>query len=827
MLNSENHTAVSGRRVGMLGFVAIVLAFVLLIAGGALAQEEQSGSAPSPSERERLESLLQTLENDGARAELTQQIRTLLDVTDEAEEPGILPFLPQAESIGAQGLTYLSDQIGQVGNHGAAVVDALGTLPQVGNWVFSQLEDPRTRDRWIEVAASLAIVIGVAVAVRLVAIWLIRPARRVPENAQDRSAIAKLMLLGLAGLFDLIPLVAFLAAAYVALGIIDPTNQVRLVALAVINASAITGLIAVITRMILTPRRPPLRLLPLSDETAIYFYLWFRRIAFTTVYGFFAAEAGQALGMPLAIRNAVLVGVGAAVAIMVIIVILQNRAALAARLRGPVPVRPRSRSRERQSTMDLLQRRFADVWHLLAIAFVLINFAIFALDVEGGVIFMITGTALTVVTVIIAKLALRGFGWILTYLLSKKSALTGTYPALEKHWDFYITLLNKLGKGLILIVSGLALLEIWALGGFAWTTTEFGRASLASAVTISIIILLAVFAWELVGNAVERRLSETDEDGNTVEPTGRTKTLLPLLRNAFMIMLLTVVILVILSEIGVNIAPLLAGAGVIGLAIGFGAQALVRDVITGLFILFEDWFNVGDVVDIGGQVGVVEGLTIRTVRLRDLSGNVHMIQFGDVTTATNMTKEFSYAVIDIGVAYRENTDYVVNVLAEIAEKLKEDSEYGPSIIEPLEVLGVDSFSESAVIIRVRFKTAPIKQWWISREFRRRVKLRFDELGIELPIPHTRMYFGENKDGTAPAARLRIERPGSQPQPARKKKAASGGTADTVKPLTASTQDFEPLLEEIEKEMDEADSDDRNDADNERTKGETRHKGPVD
>jgi small conductance mechanosensitive channel len=219
------------------------------------------------------------------------------------------------------------------------------------------------------------------------------------------------------------------------------------------------------------------------------------------------------------------------------------------------------------------------------------------------------------------------------------------------------------------------------------------------------------------------------------------RTLLPLIRNVARVVLGVIVTLTVLSELGVDIAPLLAGAGIAGLAIGFGAQSLVKDVITGVFILLEDSIAVGDVVNVGGHGGVVEGMTVRTVRLRDLSGNVHIVPFGEVASVLNMTKEFSYALIEAGVAYKEDVDQVIEVLREIGAGMAADPEFGPMILEPLEVIGLDSFGESSVNIRVRIKTRPIKQWAVRREFHRRMKRAFDERGIEIPFPHRTVFFG--------------------------------------------------------------------------------------
>ena len=212
-------------------------------------------------------------------------------------------------------------------------------------------------------------------------------------------------------------------------------------------------------------------------------------------------------------------------------------------------------------------------------------------------------------------------------------------------------------------------------------------------------------------------------------------------------------ILVTLSELGLNIAPLLAGAGVFGLAIGFGAQTLVKDIITGMFILMEDQLATGDVVKVGSHRGIVEGLTLRTIRLRDIAGTVHVVPFSEVTTVENLTKDYSRYVFEVGVAYREDTDQVVGALQQVGAELLADPAYKSLIIDPLEVLGVDRFGDNAVIIKARITTQPIKQWRVGREFNRRMKKRFDELGIELPFPHRTIYFGEEKSGDAPIARI--------------------------------------------------------------------------
>ncbi len=193
--------------------------------------------------------------------------------------------------------------------------------------------------------------------------------------------------------------------------------------------------------------------------------------------------------------------------------------------------------------------------------------------------------------------------------------------------------------------------------------------------------------------------------------------------------------MIILGEIGIQIGPILATAGIFGLAIGFGVQNLVQDVISGFFLLLEDQVRVGDVVQIAGKGGLVEKVGLRMIILRDLSGNAHYVRNGKVDIVTNMTKEYSRYVFDIGVAYREDVDEVMEVIKHVDEELRSDPQFRDLILEPIEILGVDAFADSAVAVRARTKTKPIQQWTVGREFNRRLKKRFDELGIEIPFPH--------------------------------------------------------------------------------------------
>ncbi|HSH51027.1 MAG TPA: mechanosensitive ion channel family protein, partial [Bacteroidales bacterium] len=222
----------------------------------------------------------------------------------------------------------------------------------------------------------------------------------------------------------------------------------------------------------------------------------------------------------------------------------------------------------------------------------------------------------------------------------------------------------------------------------------------------------------------------------------RINTLLGILKGIGKVIVWTIFLMILFKKFGIDIGPILAGAGILGLAVGFGAQELVRDFISGFFILLENQIRAGDVAIINGTGGLVEKIELRTITLRDFSGVVHVLQNGKINTISNMTKEWSAMVFDIGVAYKENVDDVIKVMQEVGEKMLTDPEYKEKIKEPLEIFGLDKFDDSAIVIKARLKTVPGDQWALGREYRRRLKKAFDEKGIEIPFPHTTVYWGE-------------------------------------------------------------------------------------
>lgn len=291
---------------------------------------------------------------------------------------------------------------------------------------------------------------------------------------------------------------------------------------------------------------------------------------------------------------------------------------------------------------------------------------------------------------------------------------------LPKLIDFSINFAQSLFRVLLIVVVALLAIKFLRLG----------------LVRLEVILVRAREASEAVPGAAAMRI----------------RTLMSVLWTIVAGLVWFTAVLTILGQVGVNVTPILASAGVVGLAVGFGAQNLVKDFVSGFFLILENQIRVGDVAIINGTGGLVEAITFRTIVLRDQAAVVHVFPNGSINTLSNMTKDWSAYVIDVGVAYREDTDRVVEVMRRVAGELQSDPQYGSAMLEPIEIIGVDAFTDSAVIIKARLKTLPIRQWMVGREYRRRLKKAFEAENIEFPFPQRTVLVGEAKAPLPPAAK---------------------------------------------------------------------------
>lgn len=292
---------------------------------------------------------------------------------------------------------------------------------------------------------------------------------------------------------------------------------------------------------------------------------------------------------------------------------------------------------------------------------------------------------------------------------------------------------------------------------------EIWLAFATSGLNVLIILLAALILQGVtrrglrsLGGLLERR--ETD-----AQRINRLRTLVRALGYVVSVVIFAIALMLVFNQFGISLAPILTAAGVLGLAIGFGAQSLVRDYFTGICLLIEDQLREGDVVEVGGKAGLVEAITLRYIRLRDYSGNVHFVPNGSVATVTNMSRDFAFAVMDVGVSYGTEVGHALEVMQEVGRELRADPTHGPLILEDLEVAGVDALADSAVVLRVRFKVAPLQQWGIRREYLRRVKAAFDREHIEIPFPHLTLYAG--REGAPEGLPLQLSQTSREQAPA--------------------------------------------------------------
>lgn len=679
------------------------------------AQEEAEAAGPS---RAELTDLVAAIEDPEARAKLLTRLKALLAATDGTAKP---------EADEESGIARaLSERIDRLSGKLVAGAALLLDPPRVAAWIRDQAESKELRDLWLNVLWMTAVVLAAGLVAELGARRLLFRARGAVE-ARARERLLPQHVAARTSL-DLVSIASFAVAAYAALFLLGAGETARAVAAPLVAASVVARAAVVLATAFFAPGAPHMRATKLDDVTANYLALWIRRFANIGAYGYFLVESTRLLGLPHGGQFLLGRAVGLLLASLAIIFVLQNRRNVAAWIRG--------------DGRNLLRRRFAAVWHLLAAGYFGSVYVVWALEIRNGFEFAFRATVISAAIIAAAKVLTAGSRIALDRGFGLRPELVRRHPGLAERANRYFSVLHHAVSWTIAAAAALAILRAWGVDSFGWIDSETARRAIGSLVTSAIVIVVAVALWEVASSAIERYL----EAGANGDPGRRARTLLPLLRRVLMIVTATVIGLVLLSEIGVDIGPLLAGAGVVGLAVGFGAQTLVKDVITGVFILAENQFGVDDVVSVGDKSGVVEDISIRTIRLRDLKGNVHIIPFSSVSTVENMTSEFSRYLFDIGVAYREDVDEVIDALEALGEEMRADPAYGGWIREPLEIMGLNELGDSAVVVRARFTTDPGRQWQVGREFNRRIKRRFDELGIEIPFPHRTVYFGEGNEG---------------------------------------------------------------------------------
>jgi small-conductance mechanosensitive channel len=699
-------------------FRAILIAVLLLVAiwPKSISAASPSAGAENPSLTE-LEQLVDTLKDDNARQAFVAQLQTLI-----AAQRGVTVKPQDPEDL----ISLLSHRINALSGEVFAGVAVLVDAPLLLAWVNGQVANEATRDRWIQVAYSLVIVFGAGFAAEWsVRRLLARVLPRAPALMRKRSAV-RVLLVAAGLILEALPVAAFAGVAVVALAMtIPPFTMARYALSALIEATIAVRLILAIARAVLVPAYADDNLVPASEETRNYLLIWVRRFTCWGIFGYAVAAAAWWLGVPGGIYALMLKISALVLAILGIVFVLQNRAVVARWIQGS--------DQAESAGLIRLRGRLGEIWHILAIVYIGAIYLAYVLRVEGGSAYILRATLVSIVVIVGARLLVRFVEQLSATGFAVAPDLKARFPELEKRANRYLPLLTRLSGAAIYVLALLLVLQAWDISSFAWFETGLGRQTAGALLSIALVLAIALAVWELLAAAIERHLAGLDAQG--APSRVRRRTLLPLLRTAMLCVIVTIAVLTILSQIGVSIAPLLAGAGVVGVAVGFGSQALVKDVITGLFILIEDQIAVGDVVDLGkDHKGVVEAISIRTIRLRDQAGAVYTVPFSEVTTVKNMTKDFAYAVARIAVAYNEDVDRVTEILRGVCDELNADEQLGPWILDPFDYQGIDSLDEASVALVLRVRTVAGKQFVVGRALNRLIKIAFDKHGIAMRDP---------------------------------------------------------------------------------------------
>jgi len=735
-----------------------LLILILLLAGFAStpAGAQQPAPAPAPAagmSAAELNSLADQLENETERRRLIEALRALsaaqrsgqpapapaqpAPAPAKASEPTKPAETPAADDPGAAIVDTVVEQVQRAGSGMAALGAVFSDLPALQTWLIQQWENPKRRALWTDVLLKLGATLVVGIAFQAIAFLLIRRPLAALEVRKSNPLWLAFVFLLLRIMVAVIPTAVFALAAYGTLAVLAPNNLTRDIAQIIVLAFVATRAVDIGGQLLLAADAALSRLLRLDGETAAYIHVWLRRLSAVGIFGYAVVRIAQRVRIPADGVDAIATLAGFIFALLLAVLVLQNRVAVAARIRGgetpsagTEPLSPRS------NAIRLLRHRTGDIWHVLALLYIGAAFAVWAFDVAGGFALILRGTLVTLGVLILARVILFAIEHGLGSLFAVRPEASHRFPGLEARANRYLPLLLGSLRLLLYAVAAFAILQAWGIDTLTWLGSSTGRNLAGRVTTIILVIVVTLVLWEATGAAIEYYLTRPGVDGTPPMRSGRVRTLLPLLRRFVSIVLGLIAALIVLSELGINIAPLLAGAGVIGLAIGFGAQTLVKDVITGIFILAEETISVGDVIDLEGNSGVVEDISIRTIRLRDMHGTVHIIPFSAVNKVKNMTRGFAHAVIDANVAYQEDVDTVIKTLQGLAEAMRKEPEWQAKILEPLEVIGVEQIAAAGVVIRVRFKTVAGGQWSVKREFYRRMKVCFDERGIVIPMAQT-------------------------------------------------------------------------------------------
>lgn len=548
---------------------------------------------------------------------------------------------------------------------------------------------------------------------------------------------------------DALPPLAFLVAATLVLATpVISDVLMRMMIAAVVNAYVLCRLLLVVARGTFCSPRPKLRLLHVSNDAASFLTVWCRRIALVIVVGFSVVQIGDLSGMSIQLQHGLGRIFGLIMHVMLIIMVLKRRREVEAWLRGhPKPG---------QNFWYEIKSRAASVWHLQAIIIIVLVWIVYATEITtrgAHPLHLVIGTLALMV-------GFRVFSIIVLGAVDRLFALGANqtetrYTLIARRAMRYHAPLRVVLNTLIVITLIFSLLQFWGLDAMQWFLVGgLGGRLISSLGTIGVTLVVAVVIWETLNFVMQIYMDDLSQQGAYVR-AARLRTVLPIMRNTLLIALFVIFVLTALSEIGVNIGPLLAGASIIGVALGFGSQKLVQDFINGIFLLLENAMQVGDWVTAGGLSGSVENLSIRTLRLRASDGSVHIIPFSSVTTVTNTNRGLGNAAVSVTISYDEDTDRVGAILTQIVLEMRGEDAFKEGMLSDFQFWGVDKIDGTTATLAGQVVCTDKARWAVQRELNRRIKITFQEQGIRIIPTSTVLSFQHPLD-------VRVETPEPPP-----------------------------------------------------------------
>lgn len=719
-----------GRGASTVVSARLLLLLLVCALCGPLALSAHAQVVPASSDAAEAPSLPDKLTVDAVDpfvAQLTDaQARTLL-IDELRAQAGTAGDAPAPEMASASLLEMLRDRTAQIGQRFDEVGAAFERVPRAHDIALRNLTDQKGYPAVFRALGVLLAMIAIGVVAELALRALTGHARQRLTSAVATAWSERLSTLALRLAIDLLSTVVFGVAAYLASLIFfaryDPLREfVTALLLTIVAARLGRDLSA----FVLAPRAPQLRLVLIDDLRARRLHLWIVTLATATGFAVFSLSLLRILGVEPDLLLAYQIVTGLLVLLLLSAAIWTLR-------------EPRAEAAAQTGVRALLRQ----TWHLFAIAYLVLVWCVWSSNLLLGRE-ADADTAMQSLIIVLAVVAADQiiFGALYAAFApaAPAAAPDGADAALPRRSDArrLLAIIQVIVRTLFVGVAVLLLADAWGLGLLGLFETPIGHQVASAVFNIAVTLILAAAAWHAIRHFIDRQIAKAEAqrptEGAAAQFGTRAETLLPLLRNFVMIVLLVLVTMIVLSSLGVDIGPLIAGAGIVGLAIGFGSQTLVRDIVSGVFFLIEDAFRVGEYVETGNKRGTVEAISLRSLQLRHHRGPLHTVPFGELQAVTNYSRGWVIEKLELNVPYDTDIDKVKRLIKQVGKEISELDEFKKVILEPPKSQGVDRMADFSAVVRVKFKTLPGEQFQVRRELYKRIKSAFAENGIKFAYP---------------------------------------------------------------------------------------------